>query len=150
MAAKKADLEQALRFLTEIGIIAQLAGTAIEKVMPPGMTMPQFEVLHHLARLGGEWTPLRLANAMQLSKGAMTNTIARLARHGHVEVRPDDRDGRSKLVSLTKEGRAARDAAIVAIAPELAALVNGVSAKLLTQTIQPLEQVRKFLDQRRG
>jgi DNA-binding MarR family transcriptional regulator len=150
MAAKKADLEEAFRFLTEIGIIAQLAGTAMEKVMPAGMTMPQFEVLHHLARLGGEWTPLRLANAMQRSKGAMTNTIGHLVRHGYVAVRRDNHDGRSKLVSLTKEGRAARDAAITAMAPELAALVDGVSAKLLTRTIQPLEQVRTFLDQRRG
>ncbi|MGO4834140.1 MarR family winged helix-turn-helix transcriptional regulator, partial [Rhizobiaceae sp. 2RAB30] len=110
---------------------------------------PQFVVLNHLARLGGEWTPLRLANAMQLTKGAMTNTLGHLSRKGYVAIRPDDRDGRSKLVTLTAEGRAARDAAVAAVAPELAALVEGVSAELLAEAIPPLETVRKFLDRRR-
>lgn len=149
MTGKDGALEEAFRFLTEIGIIAQLAGTAFEKAMPSDMTMPQFEVLHHLARLGGEWTPLRLANAMQLTKGAMTNTLGHLSRKGYVAIRPDDKDGRSKLVSLTTEGHAARDKAIAALAPELWALVEGVSAKLLTETIPPLETVRRFLDLRR-
>lgn len=149
MTGKDGALEEAFRFLTEIGIIAQLAGTAFEKAMPAGMTMPQFEVLHHLARLGGEWTPLRLANAMQLTKGAMTNTLGHLSRKGYVAIRPDDRDGRSKLVSLTDEGLAARDKAIAALAPELAALVEGVSAELLAEAIPLLEKVRRFLDRRR-
>lgn len=149
MTDQEGTLEGAFRFLTEVAIIAQLAGAAFEKAMPPGMTMPQFEVLHHLARLGGEWTPLRLANAMQLTKGAMTNTLGHLGRKGYVSIRPDDRDGRSKLVSLTEEGRTARDSAIVALAPELAALVEGVSAKLLNDTTLQLETVRKFLDHRR-
>lgn len=116
--------------------------------MLPGMTMPQFEVLHHLARLGGEWT-LRLANAMQLTKGAMTNTLNHLSRKDYVSIRPDDKDGRSKLASLTGEGRKARDASVAALARELADLVEGVSAKLLLETIPKLEAVRKFLDRRR-
>lgn len=150
MAAKKAEQELAFRFLTEVGIIAQLAGAAFEKVLPAGMTMPQFVVLHHLARLGGEWTPLRLARAMQVSKGAMTNTIGHLVRSGYVDVRPADDDGRSKLVSLNGKGHAARDAAIMALAPELGALVDGVSRDLLKETIPQLETVRAFLDKRRG
>lgn len=149
MTEKGGALEEAFRFLTEIGIIAQLSGTAFEKAMPAGMTMSQFVVLNHLVRLGGEWTPLRLANAMQLTKGAMTNTLGHLSRKEYVAIRPDDRDGRSKLVSITVEGRAARDAAVAALAPELAALVEGVSAELLAETIPPLETVRKFLDRRR-
>lgn len=149
MTDKGGALEEAFRFLTEIGIIAQLAGAAFEKAMPPGMTMPQFEVLHHLARLGGEWTPLRLANAMQLTKGAMTNTLGHLSGKGYVAIRPDDKDGRSKLVSLTAEGRMARDVSIAAMAPELAALVEGVSVELLVEAIPALETVRRFLDRRR-
>ena len=34
-------------------IIAQLSGAAFEKVMPDGMTLPQFSVLDHVARRGG-------------------------------------------------------------------------------------------------
>jgi DNA-binding MarR family transcriptional regulator len=143
-------LEEAFRFITEIGIIAQLVGTAFGKLMPPGMTVSQFGVLHHLCRLGGEWTPVRLANAMQVTKAAMTNTIGHLSEKGLVAIRPDDRDGRAKLVSVTDRGRAERDAAIVAMAPELAALVEGVSPDLIAELIPRLEAVRKFLDRRRG
>lgn len=150
MTDRDGTLEQAFRFLTEIGIIAQLSAAAFEQAMPPGMTMPQFVVLNHLVRLGGEWTPLRLAKAMQVTKGAMTNTLAHLAGKGFVAIRPDDRDGRSKLVSLTAAGKAARDMAIAGVAPELRALVDNVSAKLLADTIPPLEMVRRFFDERRG
>ena len=150
MTDKGGALEEAFRFLTEIGIISQLAGTAFEKLMPPGMTMPQFVVLHHLARLSGEWTPVRLANAMQVTKGAMTNTLGHLTEKGFVSIRPDDRDGRAKLVSLTGEGRKARDLAIAAVVPELKALVEEVSHELIGEVIPKLETVRRFLDKRRG
>jgi DNA-binding MarR family transcriptional regulator len=141
--------EEAFRFLTEIGIIAQLVGTAFEKAMPAGMTMPQFVVLHHLARLGGAWTPIRLANAVQVTKGAMTNTLGHLSGKGFIAIRPDDKDGRSKLVTLTDAGLAARNKAIGALAPELQALVEGVSPELIAKAIPLLERVRTFLDKRR-
>jgi DNA-binding MarR family transcriptional regulator len=117
--------------------------------MPAGMTMPQFVVLHHLARLGGAWTPIRLANAVQVTKGAMTNTLGHLSGKGFVAIRPDDKDGRSKLVTFTDAGLAARNKAIAALAPELQALVEGVSPELIAKAIPLLERVRTFLDKRR-
>lgn len=149
MTAKSEAIEQAFRFITEIAIIEQLAGAALEKVMPADTTRSQFDVLNHLARLGGEWTPLRLANAMQVTKGTMTNTLGHLGEKGFVAIRPDDKDGRSKQVSLTDLGRAARGRAIAAVVPELLALSDGVSPELLAELIPLLERVRKFLDQRR-
>lgn len=149
MNGRSGALDEAFRFLTEIGIIAQLSGAAFEKAMPEGMTLPQFSVLNHLARLGGDWTPLRLANAMQLTKGAMTNTLGHLSRKGFVAIRPDDSDGRSKLVTLTQAGLAARDRTIAALAPELQALVAGVTPQTLAEATPLLEQVRRFLDRRR-
>lgn len=140
----------AFRFMTEIGIIAQLSGNAMEKALPDGMTMAQFGVLNHLARLGGAWSPLRLANAMQVTKGAMTHTIRYLSAKGHVAVGPDARDGRGKLVSITPKGLAARDAAVAAMAPEIEALVKAVSPELIAQTIPALEKVRRYLDERRA
>jgi DNA-binding MarR family transcriptional regulator len=149
MSIKSGTLDEAFRFLTEIGIIAQLAGAAFDKVMPEGMTLPQFSVLHHLARLGGAWTPLRLANAMQVTKGAMTNTLGHLSGKNYVAIEPDAKDGRSKLVTLTEAGRVARDRTIQALAPELAALVQGVTPQLFAEATPLLEQVRRFLDKRR-
>jgi DNA-binding MarR family transcriptional regulator len=52
--------------------------------------------------------------AMTLSSGAMTNRIDRLERAGYVERRPDPRDRRGVLISLTAAGRDLVDEAIAA------------------------------------
>ena len=60
----------AFRLFTEIGIIEQLARNRLERGLPDGLKVSQFVVLNHLVRLGGEWSPARLANAFQVTKGA--------------------------------------------------------------------------------
>lgn len=138
------------RFFNEVAILAQLSGAAFERVMPEGMTLPQFAVLNHMARLGDAKTPLDLARAMQVTKGAMTNTLGHLEGKRFVLIRPDERDGRSKRVTLTEAGRAARERCIAAIEPELAAVSDAVPVARLGEIIPVLEAVRRFLDARRG
>ena len=58
----------AFRLFVEIGIIEQLARNQLEREMPDGLKVSQFGVLNHLDRLGGEWSPARLANAFQVTK----------------------------------------------------------------------------------
>ncbi len=142
--------EAMFRFFNEIGIIAQLSGNAFEKVMTGGMTLPQFSVLNHLVRLGGNRTPLDIARAMQVTKGTMTNTLGHLQRAGHITIRPDEKDGRSKRVDITVSGRNARDAAIAAMVPELAWLAERIALKDVNAALPLLEQVRKLLDERRN
>ncbi len=137
--ASENNVAAMFRFLNEIGIIAQLSGTAFERVMPDTMTLPQFTVLNHLTRLGGDRTPPQIANVMQVSKCAMTNTLGHLERSGWISVRPDDRDGRSKRVDITETGRAAHGEAVKAITPELSWL-SGVIAP---------ERVREATPQKR-
>ncbi|WP_439817002.1 MarR family winged helix-turn-helix transcriptional regulator [Zavarzinia sp. CC-PAN008] len=137
------------RFLTEVGIIAQLSGTAFQKVMAPPMTLPQFAVLHHLTRVGGDKTPLHIATALQVSKGAMTNTLGHLERAGWINVRPDARDGRSKRVDLSPAGIQAHRDAVAAIAPELAWLAGAIGGKPIAAVLPLLEAVRTALDRRR-
>jgi DNA-binding MarR family transcriptional regulator len=146
----EASLAAMFRFLNEIGIIAQLAGAAFEKVMPGTMTLPQFSVLNHLSRLGGDRTPLQIANAMQVTKGAMTNTLGHLERAAWITVRPDTSDGRAKRVDLTDQGRSAHAEAIRALAPELAWLSGVIAPDLIASATPLLEQMRKALDQRRN
>lgn len=137
------------RFLNEIGIIAQLSGAAFEKVMPGAMTLPQFVVLNHMIRLGGDRTPLDLARAMQVSKGAMTNTLGHLERAGFVTIRPDEKDGRSKRVDLSPAGRAAHAAALAALSPELDWLAGEIDPARIAQATPLLEEMRRALDARR-
>lgn len=143
------DHALAFRVLNEIAIIAQLSGTSFERTMPGTMTLPQFVVLNHLTRLGGDRTPLQIANAMQVTKGAMTNTLGHLERAGWIAVRPDPKDGRSKRVDITGPGRAAHADAIRRIQPELAFLVGEIGPEPMAAALPFLERLRALLDRRR-
>jgi DNA-binding MarR family transcriptional regulator len=136
-------------FFTEIGIIAQLNEAAVQKQLPEGMSHAQFVLLHHLCRLGGEWTPARLADALQVTRGAITNTVKRLQAKRFVSVHGAGDDGRSKLVSLTDAGMAARDAALARLIPEVLELSAELPLAEISAMLPGLKAVRKVLDEHR-
>ena len=138
------------RLLGEIGIIEQLARTELERRLPDGLKASQFGVLNHLSRLGGEWSLVRLANAFQVTRGAMTNTIQRLEARDLVRVRPDPEDGRSKLVSLTKEGAVMRQQCVAAVGPVLAALSAHMDMAEIERALPVLTRIRQYLDENRS
>lgn len=137
----------AFAFFNEIGIIDQLAGTMFERAMARGMTRAQFTVLNHFVRLGHiERSPAQLANAFQVTRPTITSTLARMARDGLVAIRDDPADGRAKLVSITDQGRAARDAAIAAMAPLLPMLDAVIDPDELAAMLPALRRLRIALD----
>ena len=140
----------AFRLFTKIGIIEQLARNRLQRSLPDGLKMSQFVVLHHLVRLGGEWSPARLANALQVTKGAMTNTVQRLENRGLVQVSADPRDGRGKLVGITDAGRKMRVRCVESIGPLVADLSREVSDMDIASALPFLEKVRKHLDTHRS
>lgn len=136
-------------FFNEIGIIAQLSGTAFERSMPAGMTRSQFSLLNHLERLGGPRSLAALARSFQVTKGAMTNTTQKLVEKGLISVRPDPEDGRGKLVDITGAGRAMRRACIDGLGPWLAALAADIPPARLAALTEDLSTVRRWLDDHR-
>lgn len=136
----------AFRLFNEIGIIAQLANTQLERVLPHGLTLSQFGVLNHFVRLGGAPNLVELARAFQVTKGAMTNTVQRLVEKGFVTVAPDPADRRGKRVTLTRAGRKARDDAVTALRPQLEALAAVFPAAEIERTLPFLQRLRTFLD----
>ena len=139
----------AFQVLNEIGIVAQLAGNRMERLMPPGLSMAGFFVLNHFVRLGGERSPLALARAFQVSKGAMTNTVQRLEAAGWVSVSPDPKDGRAKRVAITEAGRAVREACVARLGPSLAEVETGVGQPRLEALLPELRRLRAWLDANR-
>ncbi|MEO0982868.1 MAG: MarR family transcriptional regulator [Pseudomonadota bacterium] len=133
----------------EIGIIDQLATTRFERVLPHDLTVAQFGVLNHFARLGGERSPARLAAAFQVTKAAMTNIVGKLEGKGFLAVRPDPEDGRGKLVSLTGQGRAAREDAIAASGPAFADVLAALSRQDVETVLPILQKLRVWLDEAR-
>lgn len=137
------------RLFNEIGIIAQLSGNKLERVLPDGMSLAQFSVLNHFCRLGGAWSPTRLAAAFQVTKGAMTNTLQRLEAQGYVTIRADEEDTRAKIVEITDTGRSAREAAIRATGPIIMELAGLIPLADVKAALPFLEFVRKTLDENR-
>jgi len=137
------------KVFNEIGIINQLGSTAFEKTLPDGLKISQFSVLNHFVRLGNESTPLQLANAFQVTKGAMTNTLKRLLDRELVTIRPDPNDGRRKRVFITEKGRVTRDRCIQRVAPLFVILKKSLSENEFRAAIPFLQKLREILDEER-
>ncbi len=130
----------------EIGIIAQLTRTAFEAAQADGLTLPHFTLLNHLVRLGDGRTPHDLAQAFQVPKASLSNTLAGLERRGLVVARPNPKDGRGKLIDLTEAGRARRDSAIAALGPFMGELAERHDASTVPDLTPQLAEIRKILD----
>lgn len=150
MTAKRTDDPPLFRFFNEIGIIEQLARNRLERVLPDGLKISQFTVLNHLVRLGGEWSPARLAAAFQVTKGAMTNSVQRLEARGLVRVVDDPGDGRRKLVSITAAGRRMREQCVRATRPQLLEMQQQFDQARIAQALPLLEEIRVYLDTNRS
>ena len=79
-----------------------------------GLEQWEFDVLSALRRQGPpfQMTPGALLRATLVTSGTMTNRIDRLAEAGLVTRKPDPRDKRGVLVTLTDLGRAKADDAL--------------------------------------
>jgi DNA-binding MarR family transcriptional regulator len=138
--------EIAVALFGELFMADQLARSRLSKVLPKGMELSHFGVLNHLARLGEERTPAQLARSFHVTRGAMTNTLGRLEWAGHVHIRPDWDDARRKFVAISPSGRAARDAAVQAIAPIIVELVNDLGAERVRSVLPVLRELRTRLE----
>lgn len=139
----------AFQLLNEVGIIDQLAQHRAEQLLGPELNMPQFIVLNHLVRRGCDAAQIDLARAMQVTKGAMSNTVSRLLDKGYITVQPDPDDGRGKRVSLSTAGRRARDRAVAKLGHGLEGVAEVLSAQEVEYTLMALRKLRVWLDQQR-
>lgn len=143
------DADLFFRLFNEIGIIDQLASSAFERALPHGLTLAQFTVLNHCVRLGDNRTPAQLARAFQVTRGTLTSTLGRLEAKSFIRIEADERDGRSKRVFLTRQGRAAREDAIRAGRPHLDRVASAVGREGVLAIMPDLQRLRAWLDQNR-
>ena len=149
MDEKKAEGRIFFKLFNTIGIINQLAGTVFEKSLPDGLKISQFAVLNHFVRLGDGATPIRLAHAFQVTKGAMTNTLKRLSDRELITIRPDPDDGRSKRVFITEKGRDTREQCIKNVSPIAAILGQTFTEDEFADALPFLIKLRDTLDDNR-
>ena len=145
MAEKTEDL--AIALFGELFLADQLARNRISKVLPKGMELSHFGVLNHLARIQEERTPAQLARSFHVTRGAMTNTLNKLEWAGHIHIRPDWDDARRKFVAISPAGRAARDAAVHAVTPMIAEVVEALGQDRVRAVLPVLREMRARLEQ---
>ncbi|MDX8349828.1 MULTISPECIES: MarR family winged helix-turn-helix transcriptional regulator [unclassified Cognatiyoonia] len=132
----------AVSLFSEILMVDQLARANVARVLPKGMELSHFSVLNHLAHAGVERSPAQLAKTFHLTRGAMTNTLHKLEWAGWVHIRPDWEDARRKMVAISPSGQAARDAALAAIAPVIAEVVQKVGNDKIRAALPVLREMR--------
>ncbi len=67
------------------------------------LTSPQWRVMAHLAQ--SSFTAKQLIDLARIDKSTISRAIKQLESRGLVELKADERDKRSKVLFLTKEGR---------------------------------------------
>lgn len=137
----------AVTLFSEILAVEQLARHSVSRVLPKGMELSHFSVLNHLSHSGEERSPAQLAKTFHLTRGAMTNTLRKLEWAGWVHIRPDWDDARRKMVSISPAGDAARSAAVAAIAPVIADVVDKVGEDKARIALPVLREMRLKLNQ---
>jgi DNA-binding MarR family transcriptional regulator len=138
--------DMAIVLFGELFMADQLARNRISRHLPKGMQLSHFSVLNHLAGVQDERTPAQLARSFHVTRGAMTNTLARLEWAGHIHIRPDWDDARQKFVAISPAGRAARDAAVQSVAPMIAEVVAALGADRVRALMPVLRALRIGLE----
>ena len=140
------NLRLAFDFFSEIGILQQLSQPRLERRMPHGISYAQFSVLSHLIRTTDGKSPSTLARILQVPRPNMTNTLSGLEKRGHIEIKPNPRDGRGKLIFLTEAGQHVREQAIVSIIPEFVIVSKRFDFSELASFMPVLGKLREVMD----
>lgn len=138
------------KVFNEIGIINQLSTARFARVLAPNLNPSEFGVLNHFVRLGDGKSPTYLARAFQMTKPSMTAILRNLERKGYVEIVGSQEDRRRKIVSITRSGRAARQAGVKAVAPLAETLLKQLDFAQLAKILPDLQALREVLDAERN
>ena len=148
MTGKAPSETLSIALFSEMFMAGQLARNALPRALPKGMELSHFSVLNHLAYASGPKSPAQLARAFHLTRGAMTNTLAKLEWAGHVHIHPDWDDARRKMVTISPAGLAARDAALQAITPIIADVVSSIGDDKVRAALPVLREMREKLGEK--
>ncbi|SHF46393.1 MULTISPECIES: MarR family winged helix-turn-helix transcriptional regulator [Litoreibacter] len=135
----------AVSLFSELFMADQLARSKLSKALPKGMELSHFTMLNHLYQLTEPRTPAQLAKSFALTRGALTNTLAKLEWAGHIHVSPDWDDARRKQVVISPAGRRARDTALESIAPIILKIIERVGADRVRDAVPVLRDLRRSL-----
>lgn len=114
-----------------------------------GLSDGDFDVLACLRRHGAPYslTPGELAETTMVTSGAVTKRVDRLLARGYVRRDADEVDGRSRRVTLTRDGLALIDDLVERHVANEHRLVAGLSARERARLADLLERWGRALDE---
>jgi DNA-binding MarR family transcriptional regulator len=134
-----------ITLISEVMTTDQMIRARLAKALPKGLELSHFSVLNHLVNVDGERSPVDLARAFNVTKGAMTNTLNKLEIAGYIHIRPDWDDARRKWIGLSGAGRAVREDALRSVAPLFQEILDKVGEDQLRKTLPLLRDIRLAL-----
>lgn len=140
MAEDKNNL--AILLFSELLAVDQSVRSRLTRVLPKGMEISHFSVLNSLAWHKSERSPAKLAETLNVTRGAMTNTLNKLEWAGYVHIRPDWDDARRKMVGISPAGRQAHEVAIASIAPMINQVVEQIGEDQARAVLPILREIR--------
>lgn len=136
-----------IQVFTEIELIEHLMRRTVTNHLPAGMPYSHFELLMHMARVGDGQTPAELAQALMMTKGALTNILQKMEAAKQVAVLADVSDRRKKRVRLTRQGLDAHNSILKSLKPRTDALREGFTEAEFRQALPFLKALRTFLEE---
>ncbi len=128
-----------LRLLKAHGLVLR----EVRRLVPEGLTLPQFDVLAQLDRRPEGMTPKELTRELLVTAGNVTGIVARLEQHGLVRREAVPQDRRTVRIQLTAEGRRRNETALPAHRRDLARLLASVPPSALADL---RESLGRFLE----
>ena len=114
---------------------------------PTAVSLPQLELLDHLARLGHPVLLGDLAEHLDCARSNVTQLVDRLQQRGLIARRPDPADRRSVRASLTREGLRRHALGVEAIFGVEHDLRRGFSDEQLRQLLMGLAELQDMAAQ---
>ena len=91
----------------------------------------------------------QVAEAAQVTKGAITNTLQKMEAGGLVEITADAHDGRKKRIKVTRQGGACYAEMLRTVRPHLDQLRGGFTDAEFETALPFLRALRVWLDENR-
>jgi DNA-binding MarR family transcriptional regulator len=103
----------------------------VRRLVPAGLTLPQFDVLAQLDRRPEGMTPKELTRELLVTAGNVTGIVERLVQQGLVSREEVPQDRRTVRIKLTLEGRRSMGRALPAHRRDLARVLARVPPSVL-------------------
>jgi len=146
---KEQEVKTVFKLFSEIAIISQLSTALLDKYLPGDLKSSQFALLSHFIRVGDGSTHAQLARAMQVTKGAMTNTLKRLTTLELVVIKVDSDDARIKRAYMTVKGHEVYQTSIESLNLVMQQVLSEFGIDEVENALPFLGQLRSMLDNNR-